>query len=103
MSLPDSSSSSDTRASIVSTRREPASSNLDSVQIGLLPFSALALLIGVITGFGAVGFRDLIGFMALVIEALGNARPQDVLGVITKEHVADSVAQSTSVYPIGAN
>ena len=40
--------------------------------------------------------------MALVIGQQGTARPQDVLGVITKEHVADCVAQSTSVYPIGA-
>jgi hypothetical protein len=27
----------------------------------------------------------------------------DVVGVITKEHVADSVAVSTSVYPAGAS
>ncbi len=37
--------------------------------------------------------------MALVIRTRGVPRPDDVLGVITKEHVADSVASSISVYP----
>jgi chloride channel protein, CIC family len=41
--------------------------------------------------------------MALVVQGLDEPRAQDVLGVITKEHVADSVAHSTHVYPIGAN
>ena len=37
--------------------------------------------------------------MALVVNG-GRAapRPEDVLGVITKEHVADSVASSVNVY-----
>ena len=37
--------------------------------------------------------------MALVVRTRGVSRPGDVLGVITKEHVADSVASSISVYP----
>jgi chloride channel protein, CIC family len=37
--------------------------------------------------------------MALVVNKRGVPRPADVLGVITKEHVADSVASSISVYP----
>ena len=36
--------------------------------------------------------------MALVIRTRGVPRPRDVLGVITKEHVADSVASSIQVY-----
>ncbi|MGH6680478.1 MAG: chloride channel protein [Bradyrhizobium sp.] len=38
-------------------------------------------------------------FMALVIAGSGIPRPENVLGAITKEHVADSVASSTEVYP----
>jgi CIC family chloride channel protein len=41
--------------------------------------------------------------MALVVRGPGIARAHDVMGVITKEHVADSVAQSTSIYPIGTD
>jgi CIC family chloride channel protein len=41
--------------------------------------------------------------MALVVHGGGKPRPRDVVGVITKEHVADSVALSTNVYPIGAD
>jgi chloride channel protein, CIC family len=41
--------------------------------------------------------------MALVVRATGSAHAHDVLGVITKEHVADSVVQSTKIYPIGAD
>jgi CIC family chloride channel protein len=37
--------------------------------------------------------------MALVIQVHGVPRPEDVIGVITKEHVADSVASSVDVYP----
>jgi CIC family chloride channel protein len=37
--------------------------------------------------------------MALVAEGRGVPRPGSVLGVITKEHVADSVAASVKVYP----
>jgi chloride channel protein, CIC family len=37
--------------------------------------------------------------MALVIKGRGAARPAKVVGVITKEHVADSVAASVLVYP----
>ncbi len=36
--------------------------------------------------------------MALVVRGSGVPRPDDVLGVITKEHVADSVAASIKVY-----
>ncbi len=39
--------------------------------------------------------------MALVVKGRGVPRPDDVLGVITKEHVADSVASSIKVYPSG--
>jgi len=35
----------------------------DVRRIGLLPLSLLALIVGVVTGFGAVGFRDLIGLI----------------------------------------
>ncbi|MBV9824616.1 MAG: chloride channel protein [Alphaproteobacteria bacterium] len=38
-------------------------------------------------------------FMALVVRKNGTARAGDVLGVITKEHVADSVAASIALYP----
>jgi CIC family chloride channel protein len=37
--------------------------------------------------------------MALVTRGQGVPRAADVLGVITKEHVADSVASSIEVYP----
>jgi CIC family chloride channel protein len=37
--------------------------------------------------------------MALVLRTGGMPRPTDVAGVITKEHVADSVASSVKVYP----
>jgi CIC family chloride channel protein len=37
--------------------------------------------------------------MALVIRGRGVPRPDDIAGVITKEHVADSVASSVAVYP----
>ncbi len=37
--------------------------------------------------------------MALVVRGLGVPRPSDVVGVITKEHVADSVASSVKMYP----
>jgi chloride channel protein, CIC family len=37
--------------------------------------------------------------MALVVRTSGMPRPTDVAGVITKEHVADSVASSVKVYP----
>jgi CIC family chloride channel protein len=40
--------------------------------------------------------------MALVVHATGKPRARDLVGVISKEHVADSVARSTEVYPIGA-
>ena len=36
--------------------------------------------------------------MALVVDGKGIPRPGDVLGIITKEHVADSVAASIKVY-----
>jgi CIC family chloride channel protein len=38
-------------------------------------------------------------FMALVVAGRGVPRPENVVGVITKEHVADSVASSVKVYP----
>jgi len=37
--------------------------------------------------------------MAVVVGGDGGARPENVRGVITKEHVADSVAQSMKIYP----
>ncbi len=37
--------------------------------------------------------------MALVVCGRGVPRPSDVVGVITKEHVADSVADSVKMYP----
>ena len=39
------------------------------------------------------------GVMALVMRQLGKGQPTDVVGVITKEHVANSVANSVKVYP----
>jgi CIC family chloride channel protein len=36
--------------------------------------------------------------MAVVLKADGQPRPDSVLGIITKEHVADSVASSVKVY-----
>ena len=38
-------------------------------------------------------------FMALVVSGQGVPRPENVRGVITKEHVADSVASSVKIYP----
>ncbi|HEX4260449.1 MAG TPA: chloride channel protein [Acetobacteraceae bacterium] len=37
--------------------------------------------------------------MAIVISRAGGAGPERVLGVITKEHVADTVARSIQIYP----
>ncbi len=37
--------------------------------------------------------------MAIVVRGRGVPRPEDIAGVITKEHVADSVANSVTVYP----
>ena len=37
--------------------------------------------------------------MALVVRGNGIPRPENVVGVITKEHVADSVASSVQIYP----
>ncbi|MDE2485794.1 MAG: chloride channel protein, partial [Alphaproteobacteria bacterium] len=37
--------------------------------------------------------------MAVVIRGHGEPRAEDVAGVITKEHVADSVANSVKIYP----
>jgi CIC family chloride channel protein len=37
--------------------------------------------------------------MAIVVRGRGAPRPDDVAGVITKEHVADSVASSVQIYP----
>ncbi|MGE5214206.1 MAG: chloride channel protein [Nitrospirota bacterium] len=37
--------------------------------------------------------------MAVVVRGNGMPRPENVVGVITKEHVADSVASSVKVYP----
>ena len=37
--------------------------------------------------------------MALVVRGHGVPRPGDVAGVITKEHVANSVASSIQVFP----
>ena len=41
--------------------------------------------------------RDAI--MAVVVRGRGVPRGSDVAGVITKEHVADSVADSVKAYP----
>ena len=38
-------------------------------------------------------------FMAVVVRGHGMRGAEDVLGVITKEHVADSVASSLKIYP----
>jgi CIC family chloride channel protein len=38
-------------------------------------------------------------FMAVVVRGHGMPSAEDVLGVITKEHVADSVASSLKIYP----
>lgn len=40
--------------------------------------------------------------MAVVVRGRGVPRPDNVAGVVTKEHVADSVASSVSMYPAGA-
>lgn len=37
--------------------------------------------------------------MALVVNKRGVPRPENVVGIITKEHVADSVANSVKIYP----
>ena len=37
--------------------------------------------------------------MAVVIRDKRAPRPRDILGVITKEHVADSVTDSVQIYP----
>lgn len=39
------------------------------------------------------------GIMAVVVRGQGAPRAADVIGVITKEHVADSVAESVEIYP----
>jgi CIC family chloride channel protein len=40
-----------------------------------------------------------LAMMAVVVRGHGTPRPADVLGVITKEHVADSVIDSIEIYP----
>jgi CIC family chloride channel protein len=40
-------------------------------------------------------------FMAIVVKDSRAPRAADVVGVITKEHVADSVASSVKIYPRG--
>jgi CIC family chloride channel protein len=69
------------------------------------PLSALASRDFTIVRAGDVAF-DVIrrlwrkgAIMALVVPDLGIPRGDTVLGVITKEHVADSVAASINVYP----
>jgi CIC family chloride channel protein len=37
--------------------------------------------------------------MAIVVRGRGVPRPKSIAGVITKEHVADSVASSVRIYP----
>jgi chloride channel protein, CIC family len=39
--------------------------------------------------------------MALVVRGRGVPRPENIAGVISKEHIADSVASSISMYPAG--
>jgi CIC family chloride channel protein len=49
-----------------STRVPPASAEpaeITARRLRLLPLSLLAMIVGIITGFGAVGFRDLIGLV----------------------------------------
>jgi len=49
-----------------STRAPPASAEpaeATARRIRLLPLSLLAMIVGIVTGFGAVGFRDLIGLV----------------------------------------
>src|SRR5215470_11972126 len=43
--------------------RSPEQSDHDIRRIGLVHLSILALIVGVVTGFGAVVFRDLIGLI----------------------------------------
>ena len=51
---------SDTRQS---NSRSPERTDDDSRRIGLVHLSVLALIVGIVTGFGAVVFRDLIGLI----------------------------------------
>ena len=37
--------------------------------------------------------------MAVVVQRSGRPRADNMLGVITKEHIADAVAQSVRIYP----
>lgn len=37
--------------------------------------------------------------MAIVVSEAGGTEPEHVLGIITKEHVADTVARSVQIYP----
>ena len=37
--------------------------------------------------------------MAVVVRQKGRPRPETVLGVITKEHIADAVASNVRIYP----
>src|SRR5271168_890735 len=45
----------------------PLKTDSDIRRIGLVSLSILALIVGVVTGFGAVGFRDLIGLIHNVL------------------------------------
>src|SRR5271154_469566 len=45
----------------------PLKTDSDIRRIGLVYLSLLALIVGVVTGFGAVGFRDLIGLIHNVL------------------------------------
>ena len=56
----------------------------------------LALIVPFVDGIGRKK-----AVMALVVTGRGVPHAQDVLGVITKEHVADSVADSVKIYSRG--
>ena len=60
--LSDPISSTDGRATHISTRSDD-----DIRQIGLIKLSLLALAVGIVTGIGAVAFRDLIGLIHNVL------------------------------------
>jgi hypothetical protein len=48
--------------------------------------------------FAMVGMGAMVG-LVISAEAKGLPRPAHIRGVITKEHVADSVAQTVEIYP----
>jgi hypothetical protein len=67
-----------------------SAASVEKRPVGLLLLSLIA--VGAVTGFGA----------AVIVRGRRRVpRADDVIGVVTKEHIADSVADTVKAYPQG--